>query len=320
MTTILRPMTTSELLDRTFNIYRNNFPLFAGIATAPGLAAIAAPLLMLSMGLPTFMAANQAVPDPRLLFQALIIYFLLFLLFYAIGFALATGATVYAVSKIHLGETVTITESCQKVVPLFGRILHIVSLVVLRVIGVVLAMYLVAGVAVAGLIFTASGGGLGRARGAGAALALTFFLLFTLILVGYFFAVRLYLKYSLAVPACMLEDTRAGASLKRSSVLTKGSLWKIFGIYFLTGLIGAALSFALHIPVFVMARFPQAALVWQFLATFIAYTLSFPISTIAISLVYYDQRVRKEAFDLQLMMDSVGQSGPGQAAAATPIG
>src|SRR5215471_11262391 len=35
MTTALRPMTTGEILDRTFNLYRNNFILFAGIAVLP---------------------------------------------------------------------------------------------------------------------------------------------------------------------------------------------------------------------------------------------------------------------------------------------
>jgi hypothetical protein len=29
-------------------------------------------------------------------------------------------------------------------------------------------------------------------------------------------------------------------------------------------------------------------------------------------LIYYDQRVRKEAFDLQLMMEAVGVTQPGQ--------
>ena len=30
-----------------------------------------------------------------------------------------------------------------------------------------------------------------------------------------------------------------------------------------------------------------------------------PISTIAIALLYYDQRVRKEAFDLQILLESL---------------
>jgi hypothetical protein len=33
--------------------------------------------------------------------------------------------------------------------------------------------------------------------------------------------------------------------------------------------------------------------------------LTGPLATIGIALVYYDERVRKEAFDLQLMMSSL---------------
>jgi hypothetical protein len=40
-------------------------------------------------------------------------------------------------------------------------------------------------------------------------------------------------------------------------------------------------------------------------ATFISQCLVGPLVTIAFSLVYYDERVRKEAFDLQLMMDTL---------------
>jgi len=37
-------------------------------------------------------------------------------------------------------------------------------------------------------------------------------------------------------------------------------------------------------------------------ASFISECLVGPLATIAFSLIYYDERVRKEAFDLQLMM------------------
>ena len=40
-------------------------------------------------------------------------------------------------------------------------------------------------------------------------------------------------------------------------------------------------------------------------ATFISQCLVGPLATIAFSLVYYDERVRKEAFDLQLMMTTI---------------
>ncbi len=49
--------------------------------------------------------------------------------------------------------------------------------------------------------------------------------------------------------------------------------------------------------------------------SFIATTLVTPISTIALTVFYYDLRVRKEAFDLQMMMTTVDNPGM---VAATP--
>jgi hypothetical protein len=39
--------------------------------------------------------------------------------------------------------------------------------------------------------------------------------------------------------------------------------------------------------------------------TYISQCLAGPLATIAFSLVYYDERVRKEAFDMQLMMSTL---------------
>ena len=61
-----------------------------------------------------------------------------------------------------------------------------------------------------------------------------------------------------------------------------------------------------------------AATIWIYIAGFLGETLAGPIITIALVLVYYDQRVRKEAFDLQLMMEAVGEQAQMQAVPATP--
>ena len=45
-------------------------------------------------------------------------------------------------------------------------------------------------------------------------------------------------------------------------------------------------------------------------SAFISGTLAVPLATISISLIYYDQRVRKEAFDLQYMMSTMGGDPP----------
>jgi hypothetical protein len=58
----------------------------------------------------------------------------------------------------------------------------------------------------------------------------------------------------------------------------------------------------------------------QYVAEFLASSLAFPIATIAVSLIYYDERVRKEAFDLQLMMQTLGYAEPAQAATGAAPG
>lgn len=313
MTTALRPMTTGELLDRTFNIYRNNFALFAGISALAGLILVAATVLLVVLGFTVPTPGAQI--DPRTVFATLAVYFVVVGLFYLIGGSLAMGATIYAVSKVHLGQQTSIGESYSQVFPWVGRIIRIVLSIGLRMLGVLLLVYLA--IVILGLAL----GGAARGGGTGGAV-IVFILVLIGILVGYGFVFRVYLKYSLAVPACLLEKAGAVESLRRSAFLSKGSLWRIFLIYLLMGIIGYAFNLVLHLPAtfLVSKNTLLIATVWQFVATFLAFTLSFPISTIAISLVYYDQRVRKEAFDLQLMMEAIGQAPPGQAASATPIG
>lgn len=315
MTTALRPMSTGELLDRAFNLYRNNFPLFAGISALAAIILVAATVLLVVLGISV--PTPGARIDPRTALGGLMIYFVVIGLFYLVGASLATGATIYAVSKAHLGQAVTIGESYSMVLPWLGRIIRIVLSIIVRMIGVLLLVYFIAvvlAVAIAAMI--------GGAQGAGSvgAIAITGIIVVVCVVVGYGFVARVWFKYSLAVPACLLEKAEAVQAMRRSADLTKGSLWRIFLIYLLMGLIGAVFSIVLHLPATFLVRTGTfLVLIWQSVATFIAFSLSFPISNIAISLVYYDQRVRKEAFDLQLMMEALGQGAQGRSAPA-PIG
>jgi hypothetical protein len=66
----------------------------------------------------------------------------------------------------------------------------------------------------------------------------------------------------------------------------------------------------------------QFTIGWQvavLLSGFVATSLVGALGTIAFSVVYYDERVRKEAFDLQLMMTTLDApvlpSSPAQAGA-----
>ena len=133
------------------------------------------------------------------------------------------------------------------------------------------------------------------------------------------------LRYSLAVPASMLEDLNVQASLDRSSDLTEGSRGRIFVIYFLVWILTVTFAmlgaFAATLVGFHGGRQagPQG-MVLQYLITFVTNSLVYPLLYIALSLIYYDQLVRKEAFDIEHMMTTKGDIPNAAASAAAGRG
>lgn len=324
MDSTLRPMSTGQVLDRTFHLYKNHFLLFAGIAALPpgmlllaqaGFFLLAASTPLSSLGFFTSGATFT------LGIVALVVAYLVALSF-------ATGATVYAVSRVHLGHAVKISESYKVIRPLLWRIVRIVISVAVRFTG---ASALAVAVGVVPISLMA---GLGRSSLNPATLMIVFwgggFLIVAAVIVCVLWSIRLYCSYQLAVPACVLEKLGAVDCLKRSRFLSKGKgVQRILLVLFLSGVLTYALSLALNVPVFVLAmmnvvgKTPAFTLLlafWQYFAGFIAGTLAGPIATIALALLYYDERVRKEAFDLQLMMEAMGQANPTPPAAATASG
>src|SRR5208283_3400480 len=100
----LRPMSTGELLDRTFMLYRKNFLLFVGIATVGPAAYLVFQLL--TIGSAVLPAANPRHTTTALasLSFGLIFGFVVMLA----GMAISQAATVKAVAAVHLGRTITI--------------------------------------------------------------------------------------------------------------------------------------------------------------------------------------------------------------------
>jgi hypothetical protein len=132
--------------------------------------------------------------------------------------------------------------------------------------------------------------------------------------------ILLAIRWSLAVPAKVLEDKSSGEAMSRSSELTLGNRGRVFVIWFLFVILSIGVSMLLQWPIQIAAAgaggltaaLQDAAAGWQvasLVATFISQCLVGPLATIAFSLLYYDARVRKEAFDLQLMMTTL--DGPG---------
>lgn len=329
MDTALRPMSASQILDRTFHLYRNNFLVFAGIAAAgPALTVLGGLAQLRIFGIP-------AMPQPGTFDPAMLRSFLgrtaaggvISLILYTLGQALASGATVHAVSMVHLGKSTTIVESYRKIRSIFGRILGVMATAF--VIGwapFMLVYALLIGVAVTLPLLTKAAGGVPAAAGIFAIVALLLILGGLFVSVGW--AVYASCRYALAIPACAIENLRLRPSLKRSWYLSSGNAGKIFGIYLLTGLMSSILTSVLQLPAFLSfnpfnpkpGALSVAYFFWAFLGELLGRTLAGPIATIAPALIYYDARVRKEAFDLQLMMESIGQAPALQGASAPASG
>ena len=155
------------------------------------------------------------------------------------------------------------------------------------------------------------------------------FAAFFFIVFGALLTLYLYARYSLAVPACVLENVPARQAIRRSSALTKGSILRILLIYILAGIISMALAYLLLSPTIILVAMNAASaaaskgqvnpvstpiLLWNYIGEFLASAIAGPIATIAIALVYYDERIRKEAFDLQYMMEAIDGAQPEHAA------
>jgi uncharacterized membrane protein len=121
-------------------------------------------------------------------------------------------------------------------------------------------------------------------------------------------------RAAVAVPVAMLEDLGAVRSLERSMQLTKGHAGQIFLIFLMVACLSYVALLLFQAPFMALAVSAAAShqppsfglQILQYLSAFVSQVLVGPIATIALSLMYYNLRVRKEAFDIQHLMASLG--------------
>jgi uncharacterized membrane protein len=183
---------------------------------------------------------------------------------------IATGATVFIVSESYLGRPLAAREALNRATPYIGRIL-VCSMLMAFIVG------------------------------------LGFLLLF---LPGVVMAVGL----ALAIPAVVLEPrSTPSAALSRSWELTRGSRWRIFGL-------GVTLLILLYVPFVAVTGLlavvlPKAsgapfgpASVWTVAAIAVGGVVQmfiYPLFYCVLTVTYYDLRVRKEGFDLELLASTL---------------
>ena len=121
--------------------------------------------------------------------------------------------------------------------------------------------------------------------------------------------------YYLPVPALMLERIGVTAAIARGFRLTSRQFWRTFGIALLTvllttiagGMLAAPLSIGAQLVPVVMGDSQYLALVvvgLSALSTVVQTAFVAPFTAAVTSVQYLDQRIRKEAYDVELMMQA----------------
>lgn len=312
METTLRPLTLGEILDRTAELYRRNFLLFAGISSV--YAGILLVLSLVQIGVQQALLAAHMGGKVIVVTVAGVVV-LLPVIFVAGG--LAVAANTRAVGWVHLGEPASIRAAYGVILPRTWRYVWLMILTYFRAwfpFALVYAAY-------AALIFTYI-----RPKGLLSphtsstpqvdsqtlmvfGLASLAFVIFALAF--FIYAIFMSLRYSLAVPACTVEDLKARLAIRRSIQLTRGARGRIFMLGLLAiiiqlGLFGVTQGFFVVIGIRHHGVIPVWMTVIQQFLKFLTDTFVQPIYATGFTLFYYDQRVRKEGYDIERMMQTAG--------------
>jgi hypothetical protein len=210
------------------------------------------------------------------------------------------GVLTVVTARAVLGEDVTPQAAWAQARPRLWRLIGL-SISVLVMVGAILAVPILAGVAVGLSVDADTGFGVG----------------FLGLLAAAPFAVLLYVRLGVAAPALVLEKAAIGTAMRRSARLVRGTFWRVFGILALTQLITQLLTGILALPFLLTglavsgsAADPGPAFyLFTMVGVAIAGVVTYPFGAGVIALLYVDLRMRKEGLDLTLARTAAARAG-----------
>ncbi len=273
----LRPLGVGDLLDEIIRLYRNHFVLLAGVV-----AVVMVPVYVVLDAVQLVVGNDgRAVPGfSTAMILGLGGFTFLWVLLSLVAYMAVVLALTWAVSEIYLGRRPTIASAYS------GG---------LQRLGGAIGMALLIGVAMTIMVVTIIG-----------------------IPVATYFGIC----WVLSLQVLLLERRGITASMGRSRALVRGYWWRTLGILILLGILGWVVSFVFGLPSMILAGV-GALMHSGFISTLVQVVgmifsiagtvLVTPIQFCGAVLLYYDLRVRKEGFDLELMareMGSAAEAGP----------
>jgi hypothetical protein len=126
----------------------------------------------------------------------------------------------------------------------------------------------------------------------------------------FFGAVWLYYAFAFAIPVLFVENLRGRKALGRSFSLVKGRWWRTFAVLSLGFLLGSFVSSIVQ-AIFVVGIIADSSndalvLTLSAIAGIVGLAISTPFQAALVTVAYFDLRVRKEGFDLELLAREMG--------------
>jgi len=127
------------------------------------------------------------------------------------------------------------------------------------------------------------------------------------------------LSYALIVPAVLIEGQNATPSLRRSRDLVKGHRGKVFCVMFIINLLQGILALGVSMVSGMIFNSDSAggAVLNSAMNNLLSIFLT-PLGIVATILLYYDMRIRKEGFDLEMLSRAITPNAESVAAVPTP--
>ncbi|WP_431986984.1 DUF7544 domain-containing protein [Streptomyces griseoflavus] len=313
----LRPLGVGEILDGAVSTMRTYWRTVLGISLT--VAVLTEIVVVLLQGLVLDNASTDALNDPSATLdeltdamgEALLNSGVVFLVT-LVGTVAATALLTTVTSRAVLGRQVTTGEAWRDARPQVLKLFGLICLLLLITTGIIAV-----GALPGFLVTLAAGGEVG------------FGLTLLGIVCATVLAVWLMVRFSLASPTLMLEKQGIVKAMTRSAKLVRGSWWRVFGIQLLATIIANVVASIIVIPFTFLASalsgngatgFLNSAggdIGWTFLivsgiGSVIGAMITFPITAGVTVLLYIDQRIRREALDLELARAAgVPDHGPG---------
>jgi len=321
----LRPLSLGEIYDGAFTAIRHNPKVMLGAATLVLLVATVLGVLVAQLLVPALSSAfgSMAASDPELAELG-------FDTIYAqvIATSLGTGLTILiaqpvvegilttSVSQSVIGRKQTLGQVWER---LRGRVGRLIGWALLRTLAslVLVAVWSVVLVVVIATLGDSSVGG-------------TVVVVLLLVVALFAAVVWLGVRVGLVAPALALEGRGLGATIARAWRLTRGSFWRLFGIYLLASIIIGFAANLITYPITLIttaiggaSESSEVMGVSTIVASVLSIIVSTAITTIftasVVALLYIDVRMRREGLDVQLAAAAQAPEGgtPGGMAGGT---